>query len=101
MATSYRSPLIGTPTSLLAVRRETRPDDRLEQVDRDREHRRGVVLGRDLGEGLEVAELHRERLRGEDPGGLGELLAGLELAFGVDDLGAALALGFRLARDGA
>src|SRR5690242_19382889 len=98
MATSYRS-LIGSPTSLLSLVQKTRPDDRLEQVDRNREHRRGVVLGRDLGERLEIPELHRERLRGEDPGRLGELLAGLELALGVDDLGPALPLRLRLARD--
>ena len=55
------------------------------------------VIGRDLGESLEVAQLQGRWLAPEDRGGAGELLRGLVLAFGVDDLRPALALGLGLA----
>src|SRR6185295_16651913 len=67
-------------------------DQRLEQIDRHREDRGRVVLGRDLGQRLKIAKLHGERLSCKHRGRLRELLARLELPLGVDDLGAALAL---------
>jgi len=59
---------------------------------------RGLVAG-DLRKGLQVAELHRFAALGQYLGRLQELLGRLQLAFGVDHLGAALALGLGLARD--
>src|SRR5438876_1205134 len=54
--------------------REPRPNDGLEQIDGNRENRRRVILGRDLGERLKVSELHGKGLRRDDRGRLGELL---------------------------
>ncbi|MEJ2320452.1 MAG: hypothetical protein P8Y21_14105, partial [Gemmatimonadales bacterium] len=53
--------------SVTAARRPTtsvHPVEGPEDVDRDREDRRRVVLRGDLGERLEVAELERHLLRG-------------------------------------
>ena len=50
---------------------------------------------------LQVAELQRARGAGDDVGGLAQLLGGLELALGGDDLGAPLALGLGLLGHGA
>src|SRR5262245_1628358 len=66
--------------------------DGLQPVDRHRKDDRGVLLGGDLGEGLQVAEMDGDGLPLQGLGSVGELLAGLELARGVDDLGALLAL---------
>ena len=52
--------------------------------------------GRDLGERLQEAQLQRPGLGGNHSGGIGQLLRGLELPFGVDDLGATLPLGLGL-----
>jgi hypothetical protein len=71
-------------------------DERREQVERQREDDRRVLVGADLQQGLQVAQLQRRRLAADDRGRAGELLGGLVLAFGVDDLGAALALGLCL-----
>src|SRR5439155_302022 len=82
--------------SLRLLLRKQLTDD----VDRHREDDgRGLVAG-DLGERLQVAQLHRLRALREHGGGLQQLFGGLQLAFGVDHLGAALALGLGLARDG-
>ena len=51
--------------------------------------------------GLQVAELDGGGLGLENFGGVGEFLRCFELAFRVNNLGAALAFGFRLAGDGA
>src|SRR5439155_13086190 len=75
--------------------------ERLQELDRNREDGGRVVLGRDLGERLQVAQLHRRGLAPDDRRGLGEARRRLVLALGVDDFGAALALGLGLARDGA
>src|SRR5882672_8230492 len=74
-------------------------DQGLEQIDRYGKDGGRVVFGRDLGERLQIAELHRERLGRENLGRLREFLARLKLPFRVDDLGAPLALGLGLARD--
>src|SRR5579859_5258871 len=113
------SPAISAPRLLLTARRGQRlaggagrqggdgrggrsPGDgfeeSLEQVDRDREDRGRVLFGRDLRHRLEVAQLNGGGLGADDLGGHRQLFRGLELAFGVDDLGAALALGFGLDR---
>jgi CheY-like chemotaxis protein len=54
-----------------------------------------------VGKGLQVPQLQRLRLLGEDRGRVVQTLRGLQLALGVDHLGAAVALGLGLARDGA
>src|SRR5437879_12462397 len=104
-AVTTKSPLCSLVSRLLAKRpagsgvllREKLTDD----VDRHREDDgRGLVAG-DLGEGLQVTQLHRLRALRQHGGGLQQLLGGLQLAFGVDHLGAPLALGFGLARNGA
>src|SRR6266404_3153112 len=104
-AVTTKSPLRSLVSRLLAKRpagsavllRKQLADD----VDRHREDDgRGLVAG-DLGERLQVAQLHRLRALREHGGGLLQLFGGLQLAFGVDHLGAPLALGFGLARDGA
>jgi hypothetical protein len=68
------------------------------QLERHREEDRRVLLGRNLGERLQVAERHRCRFALDDGRRLRQLLRRLQLALGVDDLRALLALGFRLAR---
>src|SRR6267378_148161 len=97
-AVTTKSPLCSLVSRLLAIRtagsgaflREKLTDD----VDRHREDDgRGLVAG-DLGERLQVTQLHRLSALREHGGGL-------QLAFGVDHLGAPLALGLGLARNGA
>src|SRR3546814_17173340 len=61
---------------------------------------RAALVG-DHVEGREIAKLHRFGFLAEDFGGFEQLLRGLLLTFRVDDLGAPLALSFRLARYGA
>ena len=70
-----------------------------QHVHRHGEHDRRRLVAGDLREGLQVAKLHRFALLGEHLGGGEQLLGGLQLALGVDHLGAPLALGLRLARD--
>src|SRR5262245_22758907 len=65
-------------------RRLSRADQGLEEIDGDREDRGRVVLGRDLGEGLKIAELHGEGLRRDHGRRLRKLARRLELALGVD-----------------
>ena len=58
---------------------------------------RRVLVDAHLEQRLQVAQLERRRVLADDLGRLGELLRGLELALGGDDLGAPLALGLGLA----
>ena len=67
-----------------------------EEIDRQREERRGVPLRGDLAHRLEVAELHGDGGLRQDVGRLRELRGRLELALRVDDLGPPLALGLGL-----
>ena len=67
------------------------------QVERQREDDRRVLVDPDLGQGLEVAQLERAGRRADHLGGVAQPLRRLELALRVDHLGAALALGLRLA----
>ena len=69
---------------------------RLDQV--EREHDRRVLVDADLAQRLQVAQLQRGRVLGDHVGGLAQARRGLELALGVDDLRAPLALGLGLAR---
>src|SRR6185436_7315754 len=58
-----------------------------EELDRNREDRGRVVLRRDLGDRLEIAQLKRARLGAQHTGRLGQRFRGLYLALGVDHLG--------------
>src|SRR6266571_7873594 len=68
----------------------------LEEVNGDREDRRRVLLGGDLGHRLQIAQLDGRGLGTDDAGRHRQLLGSLQLAFGVDDLGAPLTLRLRL-----
>lgn len=60
-----------------------------------------ILLDTYLGKRLKITELDGHGLGGEKGGGVDELLGGVEFAFGMDDLGAALALGLGLLGHGA
>ena len=70
--------------------------ERGEKVDRDRKDDRRVVGRSDLEQRLQVTQLNGDRLLGHDGRGVLQPLGRLVLAFGGDDLRAALALGFGL-----
>ena len=70
----------------------------LDDVQRQREHDRRVLRRADLGQRLQVAQLQRGGVAADHVGGVAQLLGGLELALGVDDLRAPLALGLGLQR---
>ncbi len=55
-----------------------------------------ILLGRDRDHGLQQPQLERGGLFGHHPGGLGQLLGGLQLRVRVDDACAALTVGLRL-----
>src|SRR4051794_33546061 len=69
----------------------------LDEVHGQREDDRRVLVDADLAQRLQVAQLQRRGILGNHVGGLAEPRRGLELALGVDDLRAPLALGLRLA----
>ncbi|KQQ87920.1 hypothetical protein ASF77_14420 [Massilia sp. Leaf139] len=70
-----------------------------QHLHRQRENNgRGLVAGQ-RGQGLQVAQLHRALLARQHLGRLHQLFRGLQLSFGVDDLGAPFAFGFGLAGD--
>src|ERR1035437_6749817 len=75
--------------------------EQVDELDRQREDDGGVLFDADVGEGLEIAELQGHGLSSHERGGFDELGRGVELAFGVDDLGAALALSLGLLGHGA
>src|SRR5689334_15445244 len=56
-------------------------EEDLDHVNRHREDGGRVLLGRDLGQGLQVAQLQRHRLGRHDLRRLGQLLRGLQLPF--------------------
>jgi hypothetical protein len=73
-------------------------EERTDEIDGQRKDDRRVVAAADLREGLEVAKLQRGRAATDDLRGIAYPLGGLKLAFGVDDLGAALPFRLCLAR---
>src|SRR5215469_2962599 len=87
-----------TPASVSAARLLTRTEQRLDEVEGQREHDQLGTLVSNVGEGLQVAQLQRTRLLGEGGGSLDERLRRLVLSLGVDDLGAPRAFGLRLLR---
>ena len=68
----------------------------VEQIDRDGKKRGRVVFAGNFAHGLQETQLQRNRLLAHHRGGLHHFFRGLKFAFGVDDLGAAFALGFGL-----
>src|SRR5438270_48571 len=76
-------------------------EERSDQVDRRREDDRRRVAGTKLEQRLQVAQLQGDRVRLDHDRRVLQLLGRLELALGVDDLRAPLALGLRLTRHGA
>ena len=76
-------------------------EEGLDDVDRHREDNGGVLFGADLGQGLQVAQLHGGRNAGKDLRGVDERLRSLELSLGMDDLGPPVALRLGLLGDGA
>ena len=81
-----------------ALARRGWPLQEAKELDREREHERGVPLGGDLDDGLKQPQLQRRRMLGHDFGGLRELLGGLQLAVGGDDACASFTFGLRLPR---
>src|SRR5580693_7299693 len=75
--------------------------DQVGKLDREREHDSRAAFAGDVEQRAEIAQLHRLRHFGQGPRGLDQLLRRLLLALGIDDLGAALALGLGLTGDGA
>src|SRR5262249_5722583 len=66
---------------------------RSEEIERDGKKGRGVMFAGNFAHGLEKTQLERDRLLAHHRGGLHHFLGGLKSAFGIDHLGAALALG--------
>src|SRR5205085_3736360 len=64
-----------------------------EDVDWQREDDGRVLLHADLRQRLQIPELERGRLRGQNVCGIRQSLRGRELALGMDQLGPFLALG--------
>src|ERR1700730_398901 len=93
---AYPSPLRGGITAAL-LRRRVLAEQRKRFLHRGHELRRedngGILLDRNLRHGLQRTQLKRDRMLRNDVGGLAKLDGSLILAFGGDDLGAALALG--------
>ncbi len=72
-----------------------------EEIDRHWKKRGRVVFAGNLAHRLEEAQLERNRFLAHHRGGLHHFFRRLKFALGVDDLGAALALGFGLLGHGA
>src|SRR5579871_3619408 len=64
-----------------------------EEVDRDREDDRRILLYADFGQGLQVAQLYADGLVGEQARGIDQALRRGKFALGVDDLGTLFAFG--------
>ena len=62
------------------------PHEVRDDVDRNRKYDGRVFLGRDVVQGLKVAQLQRGRADRDDVSGLGQRPRGLVLSFGGDDL---------------
>src|SRR5687768_18447594 len=71
-----------------------------DEIDGKREDDGGVFFRADFGQRLQIAKLDAERILVDDRRRLSELLAGLQLALGVDHLRALLAFGLGLAGHG-
>src|SRR5262249_31768688 len=87
------SPRVPSWPPLRCAARSFVSEERPNEIDRQREDERGVLLRGDLGERLQVAELQGHRVPSQLLGRLRQRGRRLALAVGVDDLGALLALG--------
>src|SRR5450631_521521 len=76
--------------SLPVIARLARAQERLDEVHRKGEHDGGLFAA-ELEQGLEVAQLKCGGVAAEDLRSVVDLLSGLELTLGVDDLRATLA----------
>src|SRR3989338_1677964 len=93
-------PLSSAPRAVsFRPRAAAREEKRRQEVDVQGENDGGCFLARELLEGLEKAQLQRGGVAANDVRGVGQLLRRLELALGVDDFGAPLALGLGLPGD--
>src|SRR5262249_25439966 len=97
VASASRRPAIASVRPLLTARAE----QRLDQVERQREDDDLRPLVRDVCESLQGTQLHGAGLASEIRGRLDQCLRRLAFALGVDDLGAARTLRFGLLRHGA
>src|SRR5262245_18237614 len=88
----------GSAAGGVPARLRAQLSERVDELDRQREDDRRVLVDTHLEQGLQVAQLEGGRVLGDDVRGLRELLSRLELTLGVDDLGAPLSLGLRLTR---
>src|SRR5262249_42084450 len=70
--------------------------EELQELDWQRKHDRRVLLGRDLGQRLQVSQRDAQRLRRDDVRRLRELGGCFQLALGMDDLGPLFPLRLRL-----
>src|SRR5262249_17470775 len=75
------------------------PDQRLNEIQRERKHDRGAALAGDVEQRCEVAQLHRLRDRRQYARGVEQFLRGLLLPLGIDNFGTARALGLGLTGD--
>src|SRR5450759_416430 len=63
------------------------PEQGPDEFDRDREDDSRALLAAHVEQGLHVAKRERRRLGGDDLGGVGKRLGGLEIYVGRNDLG--------------
>src|SRR5262247_2825359 len=73
-------------------------EESFKQIDGDREDDGRVSLHADFGQRLQVAQLQGDGFACDGVRRMDQLLGGLVLAFGMDDLGSLLALGLGLPR---
>src|SRR6185437_8095693 len=76
-------------------------EERLDDIDRHRKDDRGILLGADLSQRLQITQLHGGWNAPEDLCGVDKGLRRLELGFRVDDLRTPVAFRLRLFRNGA
>ncbi len=74
-----RGCVLRSPISMRARAMSAGPQERPQQFERQREDDGGILIRGHVGEGLEVAHLHRHRIGSHDLGGLPELVRSLEL----------------------
>ncbi len=75
--------------------------NRLDQIDRHREDDRGIFLGTNFRQRLQIAQLHAAGCRSQNGRRIHQRLCGLEFSVSMNHLGAAVAFSLRLLGDGA
>src|ERR1700733_4802666 len=94
VARANSRPLVARTLALSSLIAATQ--QRCDEIERQRKDDRRAFLVRDVGERLQVAQLHRRGLLRQQLCRLYEHLRSLLLALSVNDLGTASALGFCL-----